>query len=375
MRGAAALAGIAVVFGGPSPEHDVSILTGLQAVRALVTRPSREEVTALYWSKTGELWRCPVDAEAKDFADGVPRSSGSCWLQFGRDAGLWTGAGRLGRDRRMDVDVVVNCCHGGPGEDGTLSGLLALAGLHHAGPSVAGAVVAMDKLVFARLAEGSGLPCLPRVPIEADRLPDLDGPLIVKPRRGGSSIGVEVVADAATAVARAKVSPHLRGGAVAEPYRPELFDLNVAVRTWPELALSAIERPIRSTEQTILGYADKYVPGEGMAAAARELPAKIGDQLADQLRELARVTARLADVRAVARIDFLSDGEQLFVNEVNAPPGSLARYLWVDPPLDFGVLLGDLVQEARATPPVVTSVAGADGSLLRQAASIASKLA
>jgi D-alanine-D-alanine ligase len=98
MRGAAALAGIAVVFGGPSPEHDVSILTGLQAVRALVTSPSREEVTALYWSKTGELWRCPVDAEAKDFADGVPRSSGSCWLQFGRDAGLWTGAGRLGRD-------------------------------------------------------------------------------------------------------------------------------------------------------------------------------------------------------------------------------------------------------------------------------------
>lgn len=369
------MAGIAVIFGGPSPEHDVSILTGLQAVRAMVARRSAEEVVPLYWSKTGELWRCSADAEAKDFADGVPRSSSACWFQVGRDAGLWTGGGRLGRDRRLDVDTVVNCCHGGPGEDGTLSGLVALAGLHHAGPSVAGAVVAMDKLVFARLAEGFGLPCLPRVPIDGHRPPDLDGPLIVKPRRGGSSIGVEVVADAATALARAEVSPHLRGGAVAEPYRPELFDLNVAVRTWPELALSAIERPIRSTDTTILGYADKYVPGEGMAAAARELPAAIPDELAEQLRELARATAKLADVRAVARIDFLSDGQRLWVNEVNAPPGSLARYLWVDPPLDFGVLLDDMVSEARATPALAASLAGADGSLLRSAASIASKLA
>jgi len=369
------LSAIAVIFGGPSPEHDVSILTGLQAVRTLVARHGREEVVALYWSKSQEFWRCPLDAEGKDFAEGVPKAASPCWLRVGRESGLWTGGGRLGRERRLDVDTVVNCCHGGPGEDGTLSGLVALAGLHHAGPSVAGAVIAMDKLAFARLAEGAGLPCLPRVLLDPDRPPDLDGPLIVKPRRGGSSIGVEIVADAPTAAARAKVSPHLRTGAVVEPYRPELFDLNVAVRTWPELQLSAIERPIRSTETTILGYADKYVPGEGMAAAQRELPAAIPDALAERLRELARATAVLADVRAVARIDFLSNGEELWVNEVNAPPGSLARYLWVDPPLDFGALLDDLVAEARATPPVALNLVGADGSLLRSAASIASKLA
>ena len=77
--------------------------------------------------------------------------------------------------------------------------------------------------------------------------PPFDGPFIVKPRFGGSSIGIDVVEDFATAVARLEVNPHLRFGAVLEPYRPDMTDLQVGVRTWPALELSAVERPIRST--------------------------------------------------------------------------------------------------------------------------------
>ena len=118
-------------------------------------------------------------------------------------------------------------------------------------------------------------------------------PFIVKPRYGGSSIGMEVVADLDSAKALFGSSPHLQRGAVLEPYRQDLFDLNVAVRTWPSLELSAVERPERTTVGAeILGYADKYVGAEGMASAPRELPASIPVDLRDRLSDVARRTSR-----------------------------------------------------------------------------------
>jgi D-alanine-D-alanine ligase len=198
----------------------------------------------------------------------------------------------------------------------------------------------------------------------------------VKPRFGGSSIGIDVVEDWDTATARLSANAHLRFGAVAEPYRPDLYDLQVAVRSWPAVQLSSIERPLRSEgDADILGYRDKYVAGEGMAGARRELPARIGDELAAELRSAAKAIAHLAGVRGMARIDFLSDGRQLFVNEINTIPGSLARYLWVEPVLPFAELLDDLIDEAINRPSHAYSAAGADGSVLRSAGSIAGKLA
>ena len=112
-----------------------------------------------------------------------------------------------------------------------------------------------------------------------------------------------------------------------------------------------------------------------MASAPRELPAVLPDELAERLRTAAMQVGRLVGVRGVARIDFLSDGQELVVNEVNTIPGSLARYLWIDPVVPFGRLLGDLVEEAQRRPTHVYSSAGADGVVLRGAASIAAKLA
>jgi D-alanine-D-alanine ligase len=241
----------------------------------------------------------------------------------------------------------------------------------------------MDKLAFAGVVEGAGLPCLARQSLEVEGDIGFSGPLIVKPRFGGSSIGVEVVEDAETARARLGANPHLRRGAVVEPYRPDLFDLNVSVRRWPDPEVSAVERPLRTgspsgspsgSSSGILGYADKYVGGEGMASAPRELPAQVPEELADELRRQASVVSELCQVRGVARIDFLSDGRQLYVNEINTIPGSLARYLWVDPPLDFTTLLGDMVDEARRRPSSQYTTVGADGSVLRGAGSIAAKL-
>jgi D-alanine-D-alanine ligase len=106
-----------------------------------------------------------------------------------------------------------------------------------------GAALGMDKLAFGALVIYAGMPALPRVPLSEDgEEPGFAPPYILKPRFGGSSIGIEVVSDFDTARARLKANSHLRRGAILEPYEAEMFDLQLAIRSWPELQLSAIER-------------------------------------------------------------------------------------------------------------------------------------
>jgi D-alanine-D-alanine ligase len=144
---------------------------------------------------------------------------------------------------------------------------------------------------------------------------------------------------------------------------------------WPEIQLSAIEKPLRTRAGgEILAYADKYVGSEGMSTAPSELPARISPELEVQIRTVAPEVAQLCNVRGVARIDFLSDGDALYVNEINTIPGSLARHLWIDPHLPFPALLLELLGEAIARPSAAFTTAGADGSVLRVAGSIGGKL-
>jgi D-alanine-D-alanine ligase len=349
----------AVIFGGPSPEHDVSILTGLQAARAL------GDAVAVYWAKNGDFFEVDPGLEGSDFVDGVPRKSPELRLAAGEG---------FVKKRRLDIAAAVNCCHGGPGEDGTLQGMLDIAGVRYTGPNVAGAAVGMDKLAFGDVCAGAGLPTLPRLALTPDAAPQFDGPYIVKPRFGGSSIGISVVADADTARALLQSDQHLRAGAVIEPFRDDAADVNVAVRTWPTLQLSAIEKPVRQEGSAILGYADKYVGGEGMVSAPRELPAQLDPVVEKAVKDAAERIAGLAGVRGVARIDFLLAGSDVYVNEINTIPGSLAKYLWVDPPIPFEQLLRDMLEEAVRRPTFHWTTAGADGTALRSAGSIAGKL-
>ncbi len=368
---------IGVVFGGPSPEHDVSILTGLQVARALKGAPGIAEIRSLYWTKSGEWFETPAGMEAVEYVSGLPRGSTPLRLVVGAGGGFVARrGGRFGsKEEPLELDVLVICCHGGPGEDGTLQGVLDLCGLVYTGPTLASALIGMDKLAFSALMSTAWLQALPRIAlVDGGMAPRFPGPYIVKPRFGGSSIGVEVVSDYESACARLRTNPHLRRGAVIEPYQSELFDLQIAVRTWPDVQLSAIERPLRTGPGEILEYSDKYVGPEGMAAAPRELPARIPPELEEQIRRVAPEVAALCSVRGVARIDFLSDGDALYVNEVNTIPGSLARYLWIDPPVPFPSLLLELLGEAVARPSTVFSTAGSDGAVLRNAGSIGGKL-
>jgi D-alanine-D-alanine ligase len=363
-----------VLFGGPTPEHDISILTGLQALRELAR--SEGDPFGIYWTKSGSFFSIASDVEADAFLDGVPKGSGELALRLGDGGGFFSTGGRLAKERKIELDALILATHGGPGEDGTLQSALDLAGINYSGPSLAGAAIGMDKWAFSSLVAQAGLPTLPRVLFagDTDSLP-FEGPYILKPRFGGSSIGIEVIADLATARARLSINPHFANGCVVEPYREDLTDVQIGLRTYPTLGLSAIERPLRRPRAEILDYRDKYVAGEGMAAAPRELPAVLPPGQEEEIIRQTKAIAEICLVRGVARLDFLANDTEIFVNEINTIPGSLARYLFVDPPLTFGALLRDLLAEARERPAHRYSAAGADGTVLRSATSIAAKLA
>jgi D-alanine-D-alanine ligase len=375
---APSLAEVGVIFGGPSPEHDVSILTGLQALRCL--SDAGYPVHALFWSKVGQWFEVEAGLEAADFVDGLPKGASPLQLVVGPDGGFQS-AGRSRRVRRLPLEVVLVCCHGGPGEDGSLQAALDLSEIRYAGPTAAGAALTMDKLAFGAVVAHSGMPTLPRTLL----LDDGEGvafppPYIVKPRFGGSSIGIDVVTDLQAARLLLRSNVHLSRGAVIEPYRPELFDLQIAVRSWPEFQASAIERPLKSGQggsgrSEILSYGDKYSGGEGMVSAPRELPAKITTRVSEMVHASAFRIARLTALRGVARVDFLSDGTDVWVNEVNSIPGSLAKYLWIQPEVQFVDQLKALLEEAVKGGAQRFLSTGADGRILHGASSIASKLA
>jgi D-alanine-D-alanine ligase len=365
-----------VIFGGPSPEHDISILTGLQAARAL--HDGGQDPLALYWSKAGTFHVVPATLEAKDYVTGVPAKAEAVDL-IARPSGGFVGeAGRFGKRREVEVAAVVNCCHGGPGEDGSLQAALDLAGVRYTGPGAAGAALGMDKLAFGGAIAAAGLPTLPRAAFSADGPdPGFAGPYIVKPRFGGSSIGIEITDDLSTARALVATSPHFRDGAVVEPYLPDSVDLNVSVRTWPKLAVSLVERPIRKDASgRIYTYAEKYLGGgEGLSSAPRELPADIPGDIAERLRALAEQVAPVALARGAPRLDFLWRGDDIWVNEINTIPGALAWYFWSAEGVSFAALLASLLEEAVKGPVRSRSTEGADGAALRAAGSIAGKLA
>ncbi len=353
----------AVVFGGPSDEHDISVLTGLQVARAL------GDVHAVYWSKSGEWYLVGSDLEARDFADGVPAKA--------RDVSFVVSPGRgfIVKKRPLDLSVVFIACHGGPGEDGTLQGLLDLAGLRYTGPGQAASALGMDKLAFGAAMASAGLPTLPRTVVSTgmEPAPEFPSPYIVKPRFGGSSIGIEVADDWATVLALKRSSSFLDQGAVIEPFLLGSRDLQVAVRTHPEWQMSAIEAPARS-DGGIYSYDQKYLAWGDRASGGRQLPASLDESLEKAIHELSRRVTEVADLRGIARIDYLENDGELVVNEVNTIPGSMAAYLWVQPPLTRRQLFEDMVAEAESAPTRVFSIAGSDGTALRSAGTIASKL-
>lgn len=340
----------AVIFGGPSLEHDVSILTGLQASRVLA-RSNRDPIV-LYWTEVNTWYRLPSGLEASAFMEGVPSGARPVTLELGgREPGFYE-TRSMGRRSRIEISAAVICCHGGPGEDGRLQGLLDLAGVPYTGPGAACAALTMDKLAFGAVMASAKLPALPRIAWSSSSPePDFPGPYIVKPRFGGSSIGIEIVGDVQTARDLAENAPLLRRGAVLEPYKANLKDLYIAIRSHPKLQLSLTELPRPGSGapdggKQIYGYREKYLEQQGAESKASEIPAKLSDVAVETVHMAAEKIASLTSLTGAARLDFLTDGSQLWVNELNSIPGAMAFRLWSESGVSHEQLLADMIDEA-----------------------------
>ena len=362
----------AVLFGGPSPEHEISILTGLQAERVLLD--SGEKVTPIYWAPSGEWFEVPAKTEAKDYLDGVPRGSKPIEVRLSGEPGLYI------KKKPLEVEAVLFTLHGGVGEGGGAAALFSLLGIPATGSSLFAGAVGIDKLAFGGLMLTSGIPSLKRELLSASESPSFAGPYIVKPRFGGSSIGIEIVDDLDAARAIATASAQLRAGAVLEPYRPDLVDLNISFRTYPSLQTTAVEKPLRGDSGSgLYSYAEKYLSGgsagAGFMSAPREFPAVLATGVAEQADTLARRVAEVTGLTGVCRVDLLLDEKtnELFVNEVNSIPGAMSLYLWA-PTVPAAAVLKDALVEARDRRFVLPSSGFGSGAALRAAGGIAGKL-
>lgn len=373
------MSGVGVTFGGPSAEHDISILTGLQAARALAD--AGIDVCCLYWTKTGRWKRVPVEAEAVQFLE--PEVEGSSDVELAVPGGF--AERRRRRAAPLDLRAVLNCCHGGPGEDGSLAALLALAGLKVTGPGPAASALAMDKLATAALARSAGVPTIETAAWPAAgaagaagaEIESLPRPWVVKPRWGGSSIGVEAdVEDIGTVEALSRAGPG-RAGLVVQPYLEGWIDLNVAVRTHPSFEVSEVERPLRGGAE-ILGYREKYLTGgPGMDHAPHEVPADIPEEVRQSIVEHSTALARQMGLTGAPRIDFLWDGgTEVRLCEVNSIPGAWGNHLWRAGGIARDRLYLDLIAEAETGPAVPLQWSGSsDGQALSMSGTIAAKLA
>lgn len=372
---------IATVFGGRSVEHDVSVLTGLQFLEAL--DPARWQGLPVYVDAQGQWWTgealrrrslYPLDAAAKAALQPVTLPVGV--PVGGRPVLLAPKKTMFGtRVEEMPFDLLVPAIHGSHGEDGSLQGLLAFAGIPYAGCRPLGAAATMDKHFTKEVLRALGLPVLPHLlvprpvqgsfPDRARLLADLaavaEFPVIVKPRRLGSSVGVAIARDTDALMAALLAVFRLDDAALVEPLVPDLVEYNIAVmRRGGAVVTSAIERPLKDSE--LLDFGAKYLagagggpklddtPGEGMASLKRELDPKGLTPAQDAaIREAAARAFEFFDLAGSVRVDFLCRGTtgELWLNEINSIPGSFAWFLWqaAAEPLSFTALADAMIEE------------------------------
>jgi len=327
-RGPAAVP-VAVVYGGPSAEHDVSIVSGTAIAEALAG--AGHPVRQLLVDLAGGWWLLPADHRR----DGRPGAAYDAPGSLGAAGPFAAGEATAGLAAASPQPVVFVALHGPFGEDGTIQAILEAAGLAYTGSGVAASAVGMDKPFFKRVARGAGLPVLPWVEItgtrwSADRegvLDELDAfaagapgrRVIVKPACLGSSVGMSIAWSPADREAAVELALHYDARALAEPCLPTPRELEVAVLGNAPGDLQVLGPGEVIPSRDFYDYIDKYVAG-----AARILPrADVDEATAAECRRIAAAAFELIGAEGMARVDFLQDRQtgSLYLNEINTIPG------------------------------------------------------
>jgi D-alanine-D-alanine ligase len=355
---------VAVVFGGRSNEHAISCVSAGSILRNL--DPERFEVVAVGITPDGSWVLTDGDPDALAITNrqlpGVSSESGTelALAADPRRAGELVSLAPGGAEVLASVDVVFPVLHGPYGEDGTIQGLLELAGVPYVGAGVLASAAGMDKEFTKKLLVAEGLPVgayevlRPSQPtLDVGPRERLGLPVFVKPARGGSSIGVSRVTSwdelpAAIAHARqhdpkviveaAVVGRELECGVL------EFADGTVQASTVGEIRVAGV----RGREDSFYDFATKYLDD----AAELDVPAKVDDDVSDAVRELAIRAFRAIDCQGLARVDFFLTDDGPIINEVNTMPGfttiSMYPRMWAASGVDYQTLVATMVETALA---------------------------
>ena len=375
---------VAVFFGGRSPEHDVSVVSGLQVLSAI--DESKYDAFPVYIAPDGQ-WR--IGDVLRDRSNYLLNEETLKQTKAVTLDPIATRGGRLishkkglfGKAEPIEFDIAVPCFHGLYGEDGNIQGLFELFNIPYSGMRTLASSVLMDKVATKRILKEFGVPTLPYAVLKRpekglmlpkdeiqEQVKHLKFPCIIKPVHLGSSIGVAKVDSPEDIKATLPTIFEFDDAAILEPFVENLVEYNVAVsKAFGELSYSAIERP-KATDE-LLDFKQKYLSGkdsktgekmggtkevgaisEGMLSLTRELNPDLDKKQTNQIKENAAAMFESVGGTGAPRIDFICDSKsgEIWLNEVNPIPGSFGYFLWeaAEDSKLFSELLTALIEEA-----------------------------
>lgn len=357
---------IGVIYGGETVEHEVSVISALQAMNNL--NEDKYDIVPIYISKdriwyTGHMLR---DIEFyKEFEDEKKYATKVMLYKKGKTFLLQRTTGLFRKDI-TDLDVILPVVHGNNVEDGSLAGLLDSIGIPYVGSHVLGGALGQDKVVMKQVMESVNLPIVPYTWFyDSEYLDNKENilkeikkigyPVIVKPATLGSSIGIEVAKNEKDIESKIEDAMEYDTKIVVEKVIENLTEVNASVLgNYEYQKVSPLEEVMGEDE--ILSFADKYLgnakskgtASKGMASTSRIVPARISEKLTKEIQDTAKQVFKVLNLSGVCRVDFLIDNKEnkFYVNEPNTCPGSLSFYLWKEAGMKYSELLDEMISIA-----------------------------
>ena len=362
---------IAVFFGGESVEHDVSIISAHQAIEAL--DKNKYNVIPVYVSKERKLYVSDLLKDMSNYKD-LKHLISQCTQvsitsEDNRVVIRPVKPSLFGPKELGTIDVAIPVMHGTNGEDGTIQGFFEMLKVPYAGCDLYGAAIGQDKVLQKNVLSDNNLPITNWFWVYGsemdthqneilDKVHRLIYPVIIKPARTGSSVGISIAHNDEEYLACFDEARQYDEKIITEKVVKPMREINCSVVGDSYSCVASVLEEVSSVSQDeLLSFSDKYLGGgkssksqgsKGMASTARIVPAPLTDEQTRLVQQLAKETFRVLGTSGVCRIDFLMDADtkKVYVNEINTIPGSLAFYLWQAAGVSFSELMDKLVELA-----------------------------
>ena len=359
---------IGVLFGGKSVEHEVSIISGIQALNNI--DKEKYDAIPIYITKNNEMYVGDLIGKVENYRnlkDLISKSQRVIMIPNNGKVDLVKYPyKKFGSNLYDSIDVAFPVVHGTNVEDGTLQGFLKMLNIPFVGCDVTSSALGMDKYSMKTVLKENNIPVLDCIRvnncdyIENDKdvieniMKKFEMPVIIKPVNLGSSVGIKVARDRDELIEAVEYAFEFSEQILIERAIINLKEINCSVLgDVSECKASECEEPIGSGE--ILSYEDKYISGDakktgskGMTSLKRKLPADIDAKTKEEIQKYAIETFKALNCNGVVRIDFMIDMDlnKVYVNEINTIPGSLAFYLWEATGIKYKELIDKLINLA-----------------------------